>query len=58
MVFQSQDFHRIYSYENDILYEYALPFCVRYRQEFSSNTRCQINRWATLEFRYAGYKIL
>ena len=57
MVFQSQGFNtRIYSYENDILYEYALPFVSGTGKRFYFNTRCQINRWATLEFRYAVTK--
>jgi hypothetical protein len=54
MVFQSQGFNsRLYSYENDILYEYALPFVSGTGQRFYLNTRCKINKWATLEFRYA-----
>lgn len=57
MVFQSQGFNsRIYSYENDILYEYALPFVSGTGKRFYLNTRCQLNKWATLEFRYAVTK--
>jgi hypothetical protein len=44
---------RIYTYENDILYEYAIPFFQNQGKRAYINLRYKLNRDLTLEGRYA-----
>ncbi len=44
---------RIYAYENDILYEFAIPFFQNRGSRFYINTRYKINKLITAEFRYS-----
>lgn len=51
--FDTDDFDsRIYAYENDILYEFRIPFFQNEGTRFYINTRYRINRKLTAELRY------
>ncbi|MBK8699926.1 MAG: helix-hairpin-helix domain-containing protein [Saprospiraceae bacterium] len=53
-LFDSDGFDtRIYAYENDILYEFAVPFYSNTGRRFYINGRYKINRLLTWELRYA-----
>ncbi len=54
MLFETEGFNsRIYSYENDLLYEFALPFVSGSGQRFYTNLRYKFNERLTGEFRYS-----
>jgi len=53
-LFDTDDFNsRIYTYENDILYEYGIPFFQNKGSRFYVNFRYNLTRWLTAEFRYS-----
>jgi hypothetical protein len=53
-LFDTEDFNsRIYAYENDILYEYAIPFYANRGKRFYTNFRYQVVHGLTAEMRYA-----
>lgn len=53
-IFDTDDFDsRIYTYENDILYEFRIPFSQNQGTRFYINTRYKASRKLSLEFRYA-----
>jgi len=53
-LFDTDDFNtRIYSYENDILYEFFIPSFANRGSRFYVNLRYDITRWMVAEFRYA-----
>ena len=45
--------NRIYAFENDILYEFRIPFFVNQGQRYYANLRFKATRNWTLEFRFA-----
>lgn len=45
---------RIYAYENDVLYEFSIPFYNGQGNRFYMNNRYRINRFLTLEMRYGA----
>lgn len=52
-VFDTDDFQsRIYAYENDILYEFSIPFFSGKGSRFYINNRYKITRWLTAELHY------
>jgi hypothetical protein len=56
-IFDTKSFDtRIYSYENDILYEFAIPFVYGSGQRYYCNLRYRPLRNLTLEARYAATK--
>ena len=53
-IFDTDDFNtRIYSYENDILYEFFIPSFANRGSRFYINLRYDVTRWMIAEFRYA-----
>lgn len=53
-LFDTDDFNtRIYSYENDILYEFFIPSFANRGSRFYINLRYDVTRWMTTEFRIA-----
>jgi hypothetical protein len=53
-LFDTDDFNsRIYAYENDILYEFLIPFYQNRGSRFYVNLRQELSRNMTGEFRYA-----
>lgn len=57
MLFETEGFNsRIYSYENDLLYEFALPFISGSGQRFYTNLRYKFNERVTGEIRYSVTK--
>lgn len=53
-VFDNDFNSRIYAYENDILYEFSIPFYSGRGSRFYLNLRYKVNRWLTAESHY-GY---
>ena len=52
-IFDTDDFDtRIYTYENDVLYEFKIPFYQNQGTRFYINTRYKATRKLSLEFRY------
>lgn len=45
---------RIYTYENDILFEFFIPFFQHRGTRFYANARYRINNWLTWELRYGN----
>lgn len=55
-IFDTEYNSRIYAYENDILYEFSIPFYSGKGNRFYINTRYRLNRMITAEMHY-GYTI-
>lgn len=54
-VFDIESFDaRIYTYENDILFEFFIPFFQHRGSRVYANFRYRINNWLTWEFRYGN----